>query len=97
MADPNNTVSVKATMWKNYLVAEILLAEDERKHSKILCDLYNDYMKGDKHYPKGVSSLFNYIKNYQGDRRNVEFISEELHFTNVASKKITEAGGDQAL
>ena len=52
-------------------------------------------MKGEKHYPKDILATFNYITNYQGDRTNVEFCSEEMYFMNVASKNSTEADVNQ--
>ena len=54
-------------------------------------------MKGKNNYPNDVSAAFNYLNNYQGDRWNVKLRSEELHFKNMASEKITEADGNQPL
>ena len=51
-------------------------------------------MKGEKHYPKDVSAAFKYLSNYQGNRRNVKFKSEELYFKNTESKKTTEVNVD---
>ena len=85
--DTKNKAAVKAIMRTKYLAAAILLAADEQRHRNILRDLEHDYMKGEKRYQKDVSAESNYLTNYQGDRIIVEFISEDLHFTNVMSKK----------
>ena len=94
MADTENEVAVKALIRTKYLAATLLLESEKRQHGKILRDLENNYMKGEKNYPKYVLAAFNYLTNYQGERRNVGFCSEDLHFTNMSRKKITEADGN---
>ena len=72
MEDPNYEVSVEALMRTKYLAAAILVATYERQNGKILRSLENDYMNGKKHYPKDLSSAFNYLINYQRDRRSAK-------------------------
>ena len=70
---PNVEVSFKALLRTKYLAASLLLVADEQQHGNILCDLDNIYMKGKHHYPKDVMAEFNYLTNYQRDRKKLEF------------------------
>ena len=86
VADPKYEVEVKALICTKYLAVSLILTSEYPRHVKILYGLENDYLKGEKNYPKDVSASFNYLTNYQGDRRNVELRSEDLHFANAARK-----------
>ena len=51
LAGPNYEASVKALMRTNCLPILLTLAAYDWRYVNILCDLENDYMKGEKYYP----------------------------------------------
>ena len=91
----NDELAVKDLMRTKYLALELLLVKNEKEHRKVFHDLEKNEMRCKTNFPKDVLATFNYLTNYQEDRIIVEFRSEELHFTDMASKKITETDGNQ--
>ena len=65
VVDPLDGASVKKLTKMKYMAIELLLRTYVQRHDKILCDMDNDYMKGEQHYLKDVSSVFKYLTIYQ--------------------------------